>query len=531
MANFFHRLGNALVAFRSPRIIKNAATPFGTGSNGMSTNATFMPLNRLNSMLPYEHRSAMATSRFLDNNLALAGALNDNSIRFALGSGVNSYGCTGDPDYDANADRFYNGLIESIEFDVEGEQSFYEMLPVLGRGMLVDGDSVGGMILERDDQGRPVSDPQLQLFSADMIGNGDGKNLLPGETMQQGIGRTSAGRAIRCRVLKDTAAITPGSRPYWDYGRGSFIQIIDRKRVRQNRGIPWCHRATKGAMSMLDLQALAEISEYVNAVFAAIVTTPTGETPEALEAYITGSMGLVSGQTPNGTPEKKAVHKKFIEIFGGGKIPVFPEGTKLQSYQGSRDPKIFSGHMTYLAMQLGLSYGIAPSFVWPLAMDKPDTRKELAQVSWYFNFILLIMIRRAIKPVRDWILLYGLLTGKLNNGRFPRNGADYRLCTHHGPRDITIDERYYHKTWLDRLAAGKGTEEEYFSLQGQNGDTQALKRIAEIKRRKKWCVDAGVLYHGEFIQTAPGTQIGNPNDPHADPALQEQQQQQMDAAA
>jgi hypothetical protein len=223
-----------------------------------------------------------------------------------------------------------------------------------------------------------------------------------------------------------------------------------------------------------------------------------------------------------GNPTQKAFVQRFVEIFGGAKVPVFPQGTKLEAYQSNRNTQAFSGMMDYLAVNLGNSYGIPPSFVWPIAQvsSKPDTRMVLAQAGWYFNYILLITVRRFIKPTRDWLLQWGLLTGRLNNGKGPRNGADYRLCTFHGPRDITIDERYYHKTWLDRLAAGKGTEEEYFSLQGQNSETQAMKRIAEIARRKKWCKDAGVEYHGEFIASAPGVQIGSGKAGTEDPALQ-----------
>ena len=49
------------------------------------------------------------------------------------------------------------------------------------------------------------------------------------------------------------------------------------------------------------------------------------------------------------------------------------------------------------------------------------------------------------------------------------------------------------------------------------------KRISEIAKRKQWCKDAGIEYHGDFVRSAPGTQLGNAAQP-VDPAIQEQQQ-------
>ena len=492
--------------------VTGSPTPFGTGWNGMQTNAAWMPLNRLQTMLPMERRSTLASSRYLDNNFALVGALNDNSVIYSIGDGIMSHAATDDPDYDSACDGFVAQYFESPDFDIAGEQTMPELTQVLCRGMIVDGDSGAAKILMRDADGLPVGDPQIQLFTSDQIGDGDGKNLMPGERMLQGVGRTMVGRATRYRVLKDSAA--PGVQGYWDYRPQDFMLILDRKRIQQNRGMPWCHRATKNGFSMMDLSSLEEAAAYVNALFAAIITTPDGETPEALESFLVQKMSGNAALTEKteGTPVQKKFVQRFVEIFGGGKIPVFPQGTKLEAYQSARPSTVFHGFTDYLATMIGLSYRIPPSFVWPLAtsMSKPDTRKELAQASWYFNYIFLIALRRFYKPTRDFVIEWGLRTGRLNNGVGPRNGASPFQARYHGPRDITIDERYFHKTWLDRLAAGEGTTEEYHALQGQDGMTKAFRRIDEIAKIKARCADRGVLYLGEFKEHVPGSNTGSP---------------------
>lgn len=544
MASFVNRISRAWSALRGGEIKNSSpATPFGTGGNGITSNATFTP-RQLHQMKPYERRTALTTSRWLDNNLGIIGALNDNSVSYAIGSGINRYSATGDPDFDASADRFLNALFESHAFDIAEEQNMYEMQCVAARGMIVDGDCGAAKILLRDKDGNiarkadgTLATPQIQLFTSDQIGNGGsfGGPLGADSEWQEGVRRNAVGKAVQYRVLKGDSRFNAQLQlsSTWDYQARDFILLLDRKRIQLSRGIPWCHRAQRSAQSMLTLGALTEAREHINALFAAIITTPTGETPEALENFIMDSYGTATNEKSDGTTEQKAVLHRYVELMGGAKVPVFPEGTKLDAYTSNSNSAIYAGAMDYLVTQIALSYTIPPAFIWAAvgAGKGPDIRMTLAQASWYFNRILLLVVRRFVKPVSDWALEYGILTGKVNNGRLPRNGADFRLATFHGPRDITIDERYYHKTWLDRLADGKGTEEEYFSLQGLNADTQAQKRIKEIAKRKQWCAAAGIDYHGDYIRSAPGTQIGPGTGPALDPDQQEQQQALIDAAA
>jgi len=510
------------------------STPFGTGGNGITTNAAFSP-RQLHQMKPYERMEGMKISRWLDNNLPLVGAINDNSVSYAIGNGVDSYAATGDPDYDQSSDKFIKAIFSDPAFDIAEEQSMDEMAGVAARGMIVDGDCGAARILPRDKTGKIIGAPQIQLFTSDQIGNG-GSFSFGASTMegwQEGVQRNLVGRAINYRVLKGDSRFLSTNQGTWDYQARDFNLLLDRKRIQLSRGIPWCHRANRSAQSMLNLGALAEAREHINALFAAIITTPTGETPESLENLVMDVYGSGTTQNADGTTETKAVLQRYVELMGGAKVPVFEQGTKLEAFTSTANSHIFEGAMGFLATQIALSYTMPPGFIWALAGAGrgPDIRMTLSQGSWYFNRILMIVIRRFIKPMRDWLLQYGILTGQINGGRLPRNGADYRLATFHGPRDITIDERYYHKTWLDRLADGKGTEEEYFSLQGQNADTQARKRIKEIADRKQWCLDAKIDYHGDFIRSAPGTQLGNGGNQEKDPDEEEKKQALLEAAA
>jgi hypothetical protein len=526
----------------APRPTNNAqATPFGTGGNGITSNVTFSPRSMLQ-MKPYERGQAMKTSRWLDNNLPLIGALNDASVSYSIGNGIRRYSATDDPDYDQSADMFLNTILEDKTFDVAEEQTMSELLCAAVRGMIVDGDAGSANILLRDRDGRiarksdgTLATPQIQLFTSDQIGNAGAFGSFDDAAngWQEGVKRTSYGKAMIYRVLKGDTRFLQTTSDYWDYQAKDFNLLLDRQRIGLSRGMPWCHRAQRNGQSMLTLGALTEAREHINALFAAIITTPTGETPEALESFIMDSYANGTNEKPDGTTEQKAVLHRYVEMMGGAKVPVFPEGTKLDAYKSNSNSEIYSGAMDFLVTQMALSYGMPAPFIWAAigAGKGPDIRMTLAQASWYFNRILIIALRRFYKPICDWVLYYGILTGRVNGGRMPRNGADYRQATFHGPRDITIDSRYYDDTWLKRLADGKGTEEEYFALQGQNADTQVLKRIKEIAKRKQWCKDHNIEYHGDLIRSAPGTNVGNAAGKPLDPDEEEEKQALLDAAA
>ena len=131
----------------------------------------------------------------------------------------------------------------------------------------------------------------------------------------------------------------------------------------------------------------------------------------------------------------------------------------------------------------------------------------LQQAQWFFKFIMRRMIARFCKPSRDFVIKWGLLTGRINNGRPPRNGASPFLCRWRGPRNITIDERYFFKTWLDRLDKGLGTEEEFYAELGLEASDIRRTRVDEVANWLELCKDRGVPY--ELVRAStPGSTPG-----------------------
>lgn len=108
-----------------------------------------------------------------------------------------------------------------------------------------------------------------------------------------------------------------------------------------------------------------------------------------------------------------------------------------------------------------------------------------------------------VVPMLDKVLMYGLVTGWCNCGRMPRNGADYRTARFRGPRSSTIDERYFYRTWLDRIRAGLGTEEEFYAEQGKEWSEEQRQRVLEVKNLRCLCNELGVPYE-KVRESMPG---------------------------
>jgi capsid protein len=497
-------------------------TAFGTGNDGIKTSVTMLPSGWLHEMRPWDRRECIKRSRYADNNLGIVKALNEGIVDYSLGSGVNAYACTGDPQFDSAADKFTEEWFENPALDLCGEQCFYELVPVAARAMVVDGDMGNSLLLAKDPSGRPFKDamPQLQLFLSDQIGDPISMQDQGKDGWYEGVKRNSFRKALAYRVLKNvpgTLMSMNSTLSAWEYDARDFILLLDRKRIGMGRGIPWSHHGQGNAFSMMDLAALKDKQEYFNTYFAAVIEGGDGSIREALDTLSTnGTPQDLADITSAGASTTKRIQRDFLNFFGGGAVLDATGGGKLNFIQRQSDNGAFVNHMSWLVTNYCLGYKIPPSLFWAIVGvgSGPERRMTLAQAQWVFNSFLTLITRRLVKPVRDWLLLWGLLTGRLNNGKMPRTGADYRSATFHGPRDMTIDERYFHKTWMERLKDGNGTAEEYFSLQGQNGKKQRFRRIQEIKEDMDECDRIGVPYD-RYKALQPGQQF---TDPNADPA-------------
>lgn len=502
-------------------------SPWGTNPTGRGTEpAGQLSLRSLQDMKPVDRKTSMIRSRFMVNRTGLGRAMVEGSTRYAIGEGLFGYSATGDPEYDSSCDRVCDEIFEAGEDDtrmeVSGMRNYYEMQEVICPEMMTDGDLGAAKILYRDGNGRFLGTPKLQLFASDQICDGyTGVGAVnPKERWRDGVLRDEFGRVQKYRVQVENAPGYP-SQSFPGYSPSSFVEfaprdfmlVLDPKRIGMGRGMPWTHHGQQSAITMMDLKTLEESAAYLNAFFGAVITTPNGEIPEGFESEVFKRKASKSSDKKTEGTAESDVMRKYANFMGGALIPVLKEGERLDMVKSERPSLTFTGFMDWLVNDIACGFGIPPSFVWAIAgKNGPETRLTLSQADSFFRFIMRRMISRFCKPTRDFVIRWGLLTGRINGGRVPKNGASPFLARWHGPRKMTIDERYSFKTWIERLDKGLGTEEEFYAELGQEASVMRRKRVEEVADWLALCKEKGVPY--EMVKnTMPGQSLGNEGDP------------------
>ncbi len=473
------------------------ATPWGTSFTGRGTDASGFPVRRLLDMQPEERAVTIKRSRFIRNRTGLGKAMIEGCGRYAIGEGVNRYSATGDAEFDSACDKFLDSLLEASEpdtcLDIGGVHNYYGFQQVAAPAMMTDGDLATLKIAPRTPSGALVGTPKLQMFATEQIADHEfSRGYAPALTDQsgwkEGIYRDEFGRAKTFRIIRSTLS-------HEDVSAADIIHTYDPNRIGLGRGIPWTHHGQDSAVTMMDLTALEKAAAYLNSFFGAVITTPGGEIPEGFEGEVFGKKFSKTSEKRNGDKVETDHTRKYANFMNGALIPVLKEGEKIEMVKNERPSLTFTGFMDWLVNDIAWGFGVPPSFVWAIAgRTGPETRMVLSQADWFFKHIMNRIVQRFCKPVCDFLIRWGLLTGRLNNGRPPRNGASPYLARWHGPRKITIDERYFFKTWLDRLDKGLGTEEEFYADLGLEASDVRRARVLEVADWMRLCEEHGVPY-------------------------------------
>lgn len=539
MTTFRSRISNALGAFVAalkPTNTAESADPsgsvggdaastlasaWGTNYTGRGTDGAAFPMRSVQDMKPMERRISITRSRFMLNRTGLGRALIEGSGRYSIGSGLTSYSATGDPEFDSSCDRVLDGIFEASEdntrIDFAGQLNWYEMQEVIAPAMMTDGDCGVAKILGRDLNNRIVGEPKLQMFATEQISDGTTatwNSFGSGVGWREGVLRDEFQRVQKYRILREPAPGYPNTLgglamgKYAEFEARDFMLVLDPKRIGIGRGLPWTHHGQPSAITMMDLKTLEESAAYVNAFFGAVITTPDGEIPEGFETEIFRNRAKKVNQKKGTGTNDSELMRKYANFMGGSLIPVLKEGERLQMVKSERPSLTFTGFMDWLVNDIAWGFGIPPMWVWAISgRTGPETRLTLGQADWFFRFIMRRMISRFGKPSRDFAIRWGLLTGRINNGRPPRNGNSPFLARWHGPRKITIDERYFFKTWLERLDKGLGTEEEFYAELGLEASDVRRARVLEVKDWLELCKEHNVPY--ELVRAmTPGAPSG-----------------------
>lgn len=488
--------------------IANLPTPFGTGNSGMRSSAAFWPLRDLREAKPQDRRTSQQTSRWLRNRLGLVKALMEGSARHALGEGLSPSANSGDTEYDKRADDLFDQIANRKGFDIRQEHTFYRMQPLLLQDMICDGDAGAAKVRSPDNR------PCLQLFSAEAIDNTGTEAMSEG--WREGILRNLEGAAIKYRIIKENLpGQYSGPRRHWDYRADEFLHLARFDRLNINRPMPWLNHGHGSCVTMLDLRELELKVAVLNSYFAGAITTPDGETPDAILEAVATRRGSKTHQTADGTTTTEETVRKYAEFFGGAALPVLKEGEKLEFFKNDRASTTFTGFIDWLVNDIAWGLGVPPQFVWTvMGMTGPNARLILQQSEWFFKHLQSLMVERFCQPVWESLIAEALNRGIL---KAPKPGAVWNAVHWQGPQSMTIDKGRDGQLFKELVNGGMMSRSEWHEMNAKHGRNHRRRIIDELAEDLAYCQEKKVpmeIYFG----TAPG-QMGaaGATPPQGDP--------------
>jgi capsid protein len=477
----------------------NVPTPFGTGSSGMRSSATFWPLKDLREAKPVDRRESQKTSRWLRNRLGLAKALFEGTARHALGEGLSPSSDSGDREYDKRVDDLVDQIANRPTFDVRREHTFYRMQPLLLQDMICDGDAGAAKVRSAENL------PCLQLFSAEAIDNNGTEAMSEG--WREGILRNLEGAALKYRIIKEPVPGQAwGPRRSWDYQASEFLHVARFDRININRPMPWLNHGHGSCVTMLDLRELELKVAVLNSYFAGAITTPDGEAPDAIAEALVNRRAKKNNQKADGTTEQVDTVRKYAEFFGGAALPVLREGEKLEFFRNDRQSSTFTGFIDWLVNDIAWGLGVPPQFVWAvMGMTGPNARLILQQSEWFFKHLQSVMVERFCQPVWESLVAEAL---NRNIIKPPKAGAVWNAVHWQGPQSMSIDKGRDGQLFKDLVNGGMMARSEWHEMNAKHGRNHRRRIMDELAEDLEYCKTKGIpmeLYFG----TAPG-QMGAP---------------------
>lgn len=462
-----------------------SATLFdGANDTGTRTSTVTFPLDSRREIRPEERRNLIKKARSLRNNLGLVRRIVNGTTRYSIGQGLIPTAATSDKKFNAAADAYFDRWAMSSTCDVANRRNFYQMQRVILKEMFIDGEVFG--IQVKTDEGRC----QVQLLKTERVGPPP-VPLAQQDIFADGIECNDSEAPVRYNVLyRDRLTQLAQARAY---SAEDVIHIFDPERIGQNRGLPWLYHGQNSLLDILDITAFEKVAVKLHSYFAAAITTPTGAAPKGVKARAAAATGADGGGTEDET-------RQYQTFLGGAAMPVLKKGEEIKFFTSDRPSTTFAGFIDFLVRDIAWGFGVSPEFIWAVAgMGGANTRFILQDAEWFFDEIRQLLIEVFCQRIYSWVIANGILNGELPACQDP----NWHACNWQGPARASVDKGKDGRLYIELVANGMMTLEEWWSMFGKDHVKMRRKRIEEIAEDLAYCKEKGIPA-GLYFRTMPG---------------------------
>ena len=485
------------------------------GSSPIRTSTSFFPLGNRAENKPADRKELVKKSRYLRNACGLYRGLCEKPVSYAIDGGLIPSSATGDPDFDADSDRYFEDWAAS-PVDVTGQWDFYGSQSMIVPEVMTDGGLYALKV-----RAQTTDRCQLQFLRSHQVGDSLSARDTAVAMFRDGHLTNAVGRTIRYRVLQEGQTGNVESR---DYDASSVLHIFE-PRPGLLRGLPWAYHGENSAIDILDMASLAKVSEKLNVALAGVLTK-TGAKPGQLGPPM--DVSALFGDSPTntsngsggspGTPGQATGQVSWETIMGGGAIPVLEDGQTLSAIDLSRKgQQTWIPSVEYFIRDIAVGLGSSFEFIWnPEKLGGPSARFMLEDLVRFCRRVRRMLIARYCQPVREWVIATGMMRGELRECRTP----NWRACDWFSPEDATLDKGRMGAMFRNLVDSGMMTRDEWWSMLNKDGRKMRRKAIEEIADDMRICRELQVPYEYYTGKGAAAAQA--PLPPVAvDPALVE----------
>lgn len=458
-----------------------------TASPQRSSTVLF-PLDSTREINPRERRELVKKHRSLRNNLGFVRGIINTTVELSIGWGLQPIPKSGNKDFDRRALAYWKRQTRRRNWDVGGRNHHAAMQRLTLREVITDGELFQIKVV--DQFGRP----QRQMIKTEQIG--DTMTGTPDQNWQDGIWLNSLRRPLAYRVLQNPL---PGVADPNPRGRiveaRNMLHVFEQERSMQCRGLPWGYTGLNHGVDMLDTVAFEKIAHKLNAAIIASMTTQSGDAPQGMQALMAAARQAKDAGTAAATPATRkdtAQGTRFLDLHGS-MIPLFKVGEGMNFFNGRNSVNTvqFTGA---LAAWYSQGFGLPVEFVVGMAQGSAAVRGNTDLAGRFFERVQMCMIDGLCQPDWENVVGTGILAAAypldfpgVEPLDPPPGWTGWDVVEWRGPRNVQIDKMKDGKLAIELMRAGKMTDEEWWTLNGEDPSEMAEAIDDEIvAARDRW---------------------------------------------
>ena len=301
--------------------------------------------------------------------------------------------------WQANTEREFKLFAESKNCDITRTQNFAGLQDLAFRSALENGDSFG-LLPMVSVTGSPYK-TRIQLIESDRICNEN--NKVDSSTLAGGIQIDKFGAPEILHVLKAHPGGMIAKKQKWDKiqffgnktGRTNVIQLFDRRRIGQLRGVPYLAPV---------IEPLKQLGRYTDAELMAAVVSGLFTVFVKSDA---GSDSLLSGDDVN----NKA---RDYELGSGSIIEGLP-GDSIETIDAGRPNKEFSPFVDAILMQVGVALELPKEVLAKVFLSSYSAARAALLDAWkFFSKRRRVLAVNFCQPVYEAWLAEAISIGRIH---------------------------------------------------------------------------------------------------------------------